>query len=234
MRSVLLALSSALCVWAAPAAAAIVWSDPVDSTGKSTDVINTGELLDAGTFGPTTTVNGVTFNQVGLGVPNTAQYGVLSGFGTFGPEWDPEYRQLVASTAYLVLPSQLELDLGVLPVGSYLMQLFLPQWDVNWATAFSLNDVPSAPVQAGGRTGAGPLFPPRARPQWIAVTFDADGVTDYKVHTEHQTTYQLLAAFQLRTVPGAVPEPATWLVMILGFGLVGAALRRAGPAFRPQ
>lgn len=28
------------------------------------------------------------------------------------------------------------------------------------------------------------------------------------------------------SAPGAVPEPATWLVMILGFGLIGAALRR--------
>jgi hypothetical protein len=31
---------------------------------------------------------------------------------------------------------------------------------------------------------------------------------------------------------GAVPEPATWLMMILGFGLVGAGLRRRG-AVRP-
>jgi len=28
------------------------------------------------------------------------------------------------------------------------------------------------------------------------------------------------------TAPGAVPEPATWALMIAGFGLVGAALRR--------
>jgi hypothetical protein len=29
----------------------------------------------------------------------------------------------------------------------------------------------------------------------------------------------------LLTVPGVVPEPATWLTMLLGFGLAGAALR---------
>lgn len=31
---------------------------------------------------------------------------------------------------------------------------------------------------------------------------------------------------------GAVPEPGTWALMILGFGLAGAALRRAKPALR--
>ena len=30
--------------------------------------------------------------------------------------------------------------------------------------------------------------------------------------------------------PGAVPEPATWLMMIMGFGLVGAAMRRKQPS----
>ena len=30
--------------------------------------------------------------------------------------------------------------------------------------------------------------------------------------------------------PGAVPEPATWLMMIIGFGLVGAAMRRKQPS----
>ncbi len=32
--------------------------------------------------------------------------------------------------------------------------------------------------------------------------------------------------FRLATVPGAVPEPATWAMMILGFGAVGGILRR--------
>lgn len=31
--------------------------------------------------------------------------------------------------------------------------------------------------------------------------------------------------------PGLVPEPGTWALMIAGFGLVGARLRRARPAF---
>lgn len=31
---------------------------------------------------------------------------------------------------------------------------------------------------------------------------------------------------QLSFTPGAVPEPATWAMMIMGFGLVGSAMRR--------
>jgi PEP-CTERM motif len=33
-------------------------------------------------------------------------------------------------------------------------------------------------------------------------------------------------AFELDSIVAAVPEPATWLMMILGFGLVGAGFRR--------
>ena len=32
------------------------------------------------------------------------------------------------------------------------------------------------------------------------------------------------------SISGAVPEPAAWALMILGFGLVGGALRRARPS----
>jgi hypothetical protein len=232
--------ATAVLLCGGPAAASITWSAPVDSTGHGSDVINTGVLIDAQTFGATTTVNGVTFVNTGLGVPNTSRYGVLANYGQFTPGWDAAYSTLVATTAYLVLPSQLELDLGVLPKDSYVMQLFMPQWDANWATAFSLNGVVSAPVQAGGFLAADPNYPPRSMPQWISVRFDADGVTDYAIDTEQLTSYQLLAAFQLRTaspVDEAVPEPTIWAMLILGFGLTGGILRqgsrRGGKGGRP-
>ena len=222
------ALAASALLSAGPAAAAITWFAPVDSTGKSSDVITTGDLLDAGTFGATTTVNGVTFQNTGIGLPNTANYGVLSNYGQFSSDWDPEYRTLVASTAYFVAPTQVGLQLGTLAAGKYMMQLFLPQWDANWATAFSLNGVFSAPVQAGGRLAGGPNYPGRTMPQWVKVEFDADGVSEYTIRTEGVTRYQVLSAFQFRTVPStaAIPEPSTWAMMILGFGLAGAACRR--------
>lgn len=229
LRAGSVALAAAILFVSGPSAAAIIWSAPVDSTGRSTDVITAGQFLDAGTFGPTTTVNGVTFTNTGIGLPNTANYGVLSGSGTFTSNWDPEYRNLVKATAYFRTPSYVELQFGQLEAGSYMIQLFLPQWDVNWATAFSLNGVRSAPVQAGGNLAGGPNYPARRMPQWISVNFDADGVTDYTVRSEGLTTFQLLSAYQLRTAPDqstVVPEPSTWAMMILGFGLAGAVHRR--------
>lgn len=35
-----------------------------------------------------------------------------------------------------------------------------------------------------------------------------------------------LAAGSVPVVPGAVPEPATWAMMVAGFGMIGGALRR--------
>ncbi|TZG28161.1 PEP-CTERM sorting domain-containing protein [Sphingomonas montanisoli] len=35
-------------------------------------------------------------------------------------------------------------------------------------------------------------------------------------------------------VVGAAPDPATWMLMLTGFGLVGMAMRRRGSAFSPQ
>jgi hypothetical protein len=207
---------------AGPAAATVQWGVPVDSTSQASDIITTGALAAAITFSPTVTVNGVTFDNVTLGLPNQSNFGVLTGLGQFGSGWDADYRTLVNTTAYAVLPTQLEFIFGVLPQGNYLLQLFMPQWDVNWATAFSINDVRSPVVQAGSFLNGG-AYGPRPTPQWITARIQADGQTSYSLVTEGVTTYQLVSAMQLRSV---VPEPASWALLIAGFGLTGAALRR--------
>ena len=75
--------------------------------------------------------------------------------------------------------------------------------------------------QAGtfGVTGTGSFLTARSY-------FDRSGGIDYDTRLS-------FAATSLR-VDGAVPEPATWALMILGFGLVGAVLRQGRvPAGRP-
>ncbi|WP_246450764.1 FxDxF family PEP-CTERM protein [Sphingomonas rhizophila] len=39
---------------------------------------------------------------------------------------------------------------------------------------------------------------------------------------------------QASFTPGAVPEPGTWAMMLLGFGAIGFGLRRRRPAFQAQ
>lgn len=54
------------------------------------------------------------------------------------------------------------------------------------------------------------------------VTYDFGGMASLIGVTFASTQ----AAFEIDSVVAAVPEPATWLLMILGFGLVGSQLRR--------
>jgi hypothetical protein len=54
----------------------------------------------------------------------------------------------------------------------------------------------------------------------------ADDVGDYAVNYSYNLVLEPVAA-------GAVPEPATWAMMITGFGMAGAALRRRNRAFVP-
>jgi hypothetical protein len=41
------------------------------------------------------------------------------------------------------------------------------------------------------------------------------------------------SAFALDRIAVAIPEPATWAMMLLGFGMIGFAIRRQKPAKRP-
>ncbi|MBL8656950.1 MAG: PEPxxWA-CTERM sorting domain-containing protein [Altererythrobacter sp.] len=40
-------------------------------------------------------------------------------------------------------------------------------------------------------------------------------------------SYAYVIEYDELSTPGAVPEPATWAMLILGFGLLGAAMRRS-------
>ena len=56
--------------------------------------------------------------------------------------------------------------------------------------------------------------------------FSFDGV--HPTAAVHQAAFNdIQAQFGFAAASGAVPEPATWALMILGFGLAGAAMRRA-------
>lgn len=49
--------------------------------------------------------------------------------------------------------------------------------------------------------------------------------TSYRVNTQGAGLLTGLVTAQSSAVPSAVPEPSTWLLMLLGFGAIGYALR---------
>jgi hypothetical protein len=66
----------------------------------------------------------------------------------------------------------------------------------------------------------------RVRP---AVHFFEDGsFRTAGVHEQIVSDY--ISQLTVTVVPNAVPEPATWALMILGFGLAGTGIRRGQPA----
>ena len=89
------------------------------------------------------------------------------------------------------------------------------------------------------------LFLPYASPAAVAFSiseglvgfrFDLGGGYQYGYADTAGTN---LYGFRIQTTPGldvalgAVPEPATWALLFVGFGLTGVAVRRAGGARRP-
>lgn len=74
---------------------------------------------------------------------------------------------------------------------------------------------------SGQIAGFGILFPPDNGP----IAFDS--FTNFMTITSLDAPATLNAsAFNYNLVSSAVPEPATWGMMILGFGLIGGAMRR--------
>ncbi len=78
---------------------------------------------------------------------------------------------------------------------------------------------------AGLATAAG------ATGQYGRFTFDAQGINGSagKIVSAIFTS-GIGSALEFDSIATAAPEPAAWLMMILGFGMVGATLRRARPA----
>ena len=56
--------------------------------------------------------------------------------------------------------------------------------------------------------------------------------TDSSCHFGNVGCQWVFASAPVFNVAGGIPEPATWLLMLLGFGGVGTVLRRARPATR--
>ncbi|WP_258048350.1 PEPxxWA-CTERM sorting domain-containing protein [Sphingomonas citri] len=91
-------------------------------------------------------------------------------------------------------------------------------------------------ISASGDTGSGVAWGKgklaNARAGALTTIFDVNFMMNEASDDEHSLTANLIRFVdQVNPVSsvGAVPEPATWAMMIVGFGLVGGALRRRRP-----
>lgn len=93
-----------------------------------------------------------------------------------------------------------------------------------------------------GLTGVNGFFPPTATFNRTIASDTPFGTSSFSFvagnpgsirlafgSTSRDNVGPLLDNVSLSVIPSAVPEPATWMMMLLGFGLVGGMLRRRRP-----
>lgn len=88
---------------------------------------------------------------------------------------------------------------------------------------------------AGAFTGdAATNFIGTARLTSITVRDGLGNLVDFSATSASGTVYDSMGAHVSGPGPGAVPEPASWLMMLLGFALLGWAMRRRNAAVSAQ
>ena len=234
-RSAASAVLIGFVVLAMPAEAAnITWSAPVYETGDPSDVLTTGTLVGAAKAGGSVTLNGVTFvgqqsysgGTISFGSTPISVSGMDNPYAAYGAtsgSWNLNYRQLVAGAAYGYETPTITLS-GLTAGNGYTVQIFQPVWDFNYPTIYTGGANSSAQVSISGADAGAGSSP---APQYIIGTFVASGATQ-AITLSSPTAPKMFDAIQVRQteVVAPVPEPATWGVMLVGFGMTGAAIRR--------
>jgi hypothetical protein len=136
---------------------------------------------------------------------------------------DADYNTLLSRTAYTEGNLADALQIGGLTIGAtYKVQIWQAFWADNWATSYVAGNASGLVFNSG--QSQGPLAPTTARPQFVVGSFVADSANQF-ISMTSPTADVLVAAIQVRQT-GAVPEPASWAMLIAGFGLTGAVMRR--------
>ncbi|TFU01185.1 PEP-CTERM sorting domain-containing protein [Polymorphobacter arshaanensis] len=119
---------------------------------------------------------------------------------------------------------------GLTPGALLTLSLYAGQWATNSTISgspasltYSLRDVTTNAALASGSFTTD-------RPVWTLLTLTAAAPTSGSVRVQIETAFTLQAGPGLDnvslTAAGGVPEPASWALMVGGFGLLGGALRQ--------
>ena len=211
------------------APATITWLAPTNDTGNPSDVIKWGKVVETATAGSTVVLNGVTFDGLTSSPPGTLTFGTspltVDGMGTVtGAYSNPtfanaDYNTLLSVGAYEASPFTATVSLNGLTAGQkYDVQLFEGFWNNNWATNFTAGNTSGNVNLTGPNQGVGAS----SVPQNIIGSFTATGSSEV-ISLGSPTQYVIFDAAQVL----AVPEPATWAMMLLGVGMIGGGLRLA-------
>jgi len=129
----------------------------------------------------------------------------LSFAGDYSSQQETSAGQYAASYAQSMLSEVWTLNFNILYFNApSSLETAFEATGTGWG-AFHICDYMQTGPSTGGCVGTHPILQAIVNTDHIAVRLEADGGTG----------------------PGGVPEPGTWALAILGFGLAGAALRRS-------
>lgn len=230
IRHVLLAAAAAVAslAAAAPASAALITLTIAGKLASGSDQNNAfgyGNLLDGADFSVVYTFD----DAIGL-VNEGPDYKILSGFG---PDWNPGLDDSPGSAVVTINGISRAID------GDRQSQFGKTLSDRRYldasASDYILNDLEFIYNIASFSLSGPTLFASLDLTEGFSGGVNTDGSSyiaftryDYitNSYSEYIQAYADLSTVTV-SVPGSlVPEPAAWVMMITGFGLVGAAVRR--------
>jgi hypothetical protein len=208
----------ALTAIAAPASAQVVPGDTFTFSVTGFDTTGTNGFfltpVETATFGATTTYSGAGVNGQDITISSMQTLGV----GTFTNTFTVSTPTSFITTAMLngTTITEIEFDLGIFNGGANAVNTLLPisAYTANGTSLYSTNSTialtPSTQLSADN-TSYGFAE---------AVNSGTTAISGFNVR---RFTYSITYA---NAATAAVPEPATWGMMILGFGVMGAVMRR--------
>jgi PEP-CTERM motif len=199
------------------AAAALAASLSIPGVANASTIVNGGfEGSPTGTGVPT----GWTSN-------NPALVQVVNSFGGYTPQQGSQFAVLSAGATNIatVLTQIFNMTAGetisfavAFAAGDYLPFNDQGAFGIFNFTTFGGTTLFSQNVAGVGNYGQGP---------WTIVSFTAPTTGSYALNASVQNVGDAgLASYLLIDGAPAVPEPSTWMLMLLGFGAVGFAMRR--------